>query len=462
MRELIVMNDIDELTKVLDNINRQLSDGGDTDTDDSLKDEESNGAIIIRYDDKEIENYTTSFNLTHSYDKPDLRNVKYLTTTDHLNCPICQQPFIKPLTTLCGHTFCKDCIFECFKMSKDIGLCPLDRTPIDPKNSDDIFPTPILINNLVDDLKVYCLNSERGCQWTGCRWELDHHVLSDCDYTGVQCNGTRGDKKCQLLVERRFKNDEDTCLHEMYQCNFCVKNITKITESHHLAEECLFNYTTCEFCCNDMIPQKSLETHQQNCLKLKKFICPAKEIGCNFIGNNDPSLENHINNNCQLYGFLPFYQTLNSKIDDLTTENTFLQKQINKILNSVIQGKVTNLGYNEPIEEINKFKDFSEIDQDKLMYLNYELERLKYQVDEKLIPFVNKQTAEREPILNTLVNDNFMMKDDLNLQRVLINSLRKQIQFVLFKNHRPSFNNLNGGLFEEELSDSDERMNLKL
>lgn len=514
-----IIEELEAMEKQFQALEPQESDKEDTGGDPVGKREDFDG-LVYEYDDSvRIKNYTTSFDLNHSYDKPDIRNVKYLTPTDHLQCPICQQPFIKPLTTLCGHTFCKECIFECFKMSREldsdsVGLCPLDRTPIDSSNSNDIFPTPILINNLVDELRVSCLNTERGCDWTGCRWQLEHHAMSECDFTGVKCNGLRHNGEiCHLIVERRYLHDEDednttkdggienpnsddkssddeaneeedeitnsedqetqhqkdksvqfNCIHKLYECKYCKEKVTKISESNHLETECLFNYQTCELCNNDMIPLKSLSHHREYCSKNSKFICPAKEIGCKFVGSNEPSLENHLLNNCQLHNFLPVYQQLNNKINGLSDDNKYLQKQINLILDLIVQGKITNLGYNEPIEEINRFKNYNDADQDKLIYLNYEIERLKYQMDEKMIPFINKQTNEREPIMNNLVNDNFMMKDDLNLQRMLINSLRKQIQFILFKNHRPTFNgmSMSNPIFDDDLSDSEERLNLKL
>ncbi|KAK6454995.1 uncharacterized protein RJT20DRAFT_54133 [Scheffersomyces xylosifermentans] len=414
---------------------------------------------VSKYDDSTaIKNYSTSLNLTDPESRPDIRNVKYKSPTDHLHCPICQQPFIEPLTTICGHTFCKECIFECFKMSKssrtgngsDVlsGCCPLDRTPIDSANSNDLFPTPLLITNLIDDLKVYCLNSERGCDWSGSRWELEHHTVVDCGYTGVRCGGTRCDEEenedeiekeessnkviCDLIVERRFLSEEGGCIHKIFQCDYCNHEVTKITEQEHLESECLFNYQTCELCSNDMIALKNLKKHQENCSKIGHIQCPAHEIGCKWVGSNQTSLEIHLqNNNCQLNSFLPFYQQMNAKVDSLQSENSFLQKQINKILDSIIQGKITNLGYNESIEEINKFKSIE--DQDKLLYLNFEIDRLKFELNEKILPFMsNTKMSERETLINNLVNDNFMMKEDLNLQRVLINSLRKQLQFLLF------------------------------
>ncbi|KAI5966013.1 hypothetical protein KGF57_000686 [Candida theae] len=448
-----------------------------------------------RYNDTiTITDYASSFNLIDNDSTPDLRNLKYKTNTDHLNCPICQQPFITPLTTICGHTFCKECILEFVKSLRNgttsndhAGHCPLDRTPIDPVNTNDLFPTPLIVTNLVDDLKVYCLNSERGCDWSGSRWEVDHHVTEQCPYTGVKCGGCRYDdsKYCELLVERRYLKDIEAneCVHKLFKCEFCDSELTKIDENEHLEQECLYNFKTCELCGNDSIPQKNMAKHQDNCLKMGKVKCPAHEIGCRWVGSNETSLEIHLQNgNCQLNQFLPFYTSMNERMTSLESENEFLQRQLHKILDSIIQGKVTNLGYNEGLEEINKYS--GEADQDKLIYLNFELDRLKFEINEKLIPFMNRsKISDQEKMIKNLVNDNFMMREDMNLQRMMINSLRKQLQFMLFSRNRGGVAaGLSGGLgngttmpgtlhsddfatdlYElESRSSSEERFNLKL
>ncbi|CAN3352843.1 hypothetical protein DICA4_A01926 [Diutina catenulata] len=450
------------------------------------------------YDDSiTIKNYPTSYNLD---DKIDFRNVKYKSPTDHLNCPICQQPFIEPLTTVCGHTFCKECIQECFKMAKDgdthKGSCPLDRTPLDATNINELFPTPLIITNLVDDLKVYCLNGERGCDWSGSRWELEHHVMIECGYTGVKCNGLREREppqkkkkrvkrekhkpddsvdpqesaddtadaadpsseeaesdsesayeaaynafaaydldpptdyeptRCGLVVERKYLDNSEECVHRRFTCEFCKQELCKITEQWHLDHECLFNYQTCDLCFNDCIAKRNLEKHQQNCTRVGHLACPARTIGCSWVGGNETSLEIH-QKSCALSQFLPSYTRLTEQVSGLTSENQFLQKQINKILDSIIQGKVTNLGYAEALETIN-----SNSDAQQLLCLNFELDRLKYEVNEKIIPHINKHSGpEQESMISNMINDTFMMREDLNVQRMVINSLRKQLQFLMF------------------------------
>ena len=150
----------------------------------------------------------------------------------------------------------------------------------------------------------------------------------------------------------------------------------------------------------------------------------------------------------------------------MTAENTFLQKQINKILDLIIQGKITNLGYTESIEEISKFDLSSTEDQGKLIYLNYELDRLKFEMDNRIIPYITN--SERESVISNLVNDNFAMRDELNMQRVYVSSLRKQLQFLLFtRRGNTPYMGLNGtdGDLDFDIpsrSSSEERLNLKL
>lgn len=435
------------------------------------------------YDDIEIKDFATSYNKVNN-NKIDLVNLKYKSNIDHLSCPICQQPFIEPMTTTCGHTFCKLCIQECFKINN--STCPLDRTSLDETNINDLFPTPLIITNLIDELEVFCLNYKRGCTWTGCRWEIQHHVLEKCGYTGVECNGDRNGDKCKLLVERRFKrrvkekdeveqeeqeleeelheepeddseDDSDesntSCLHLCYKCKYCDDKVTKITEKVHLTTTCQYNYKTCKLCFNDCIPEKNMDHHVKNCLTIGKLQCPARVIGCKWIGQNETNLEIHLENNCQLNSFLPYYNKMNTKINHLSTENEQLQKKINKILNLIIQGKILNLGYNDNLQDIDKLADDSDAE-NKLIYLNFEFDRLKHEINQKILPFLSNFNN-YENLINNLVNDNHILKEDVNLQRMLIQSLRKQLQFLLFKNSPDDRMDLSR-------NNSEERLNLKL
>mmetsp|Transcript_3642 Transcript_3642/g.5046 ORF Transcript_3642/g.5046 Transcript_3642/m.5046 type:complete len:329 (-) Transcript_3642:1632-2618(-) len=47
--------------------------------------------------------------------------------TELLDCPLCQSLFYEPITTPCGHTFCRSCILRA--MDHD-NKCPMCRTPV--------------------------------------------------------------------------------------------------------------------------------------------------------------------------------------------------------------------------------------------------------------------------------------------------------------------------------------------
>ena len=46
---------------------------------------------------------------------------------EDLMCQICLQPFVQPIDTPCGHTFCHVCIHNYLKVNP---MCPLDRKPL--------------------------------------------------------------------------------------------------------------------------------------------------------------------------------------------------------------------------------------------------------------------------------------------------------------------------------------------
>lgn len=429
----------------------------------------------------------SSFDIIDSSSKPDLRGIRYVDCTEHLHCPICKQPFIKPMTTVCGHTFCQECIDECLTMSNtqsfNEGFCPLDRTPLLRQNTHDIFPTPLIITNMVDELMVICHNSERGCEWKGRRWELESHLFHECGHTGVVCNGilsgspdtydgsldaenAKAEVRCTKIVQRRFITDNDVCVHEVFPCGHCSTEIDKVTEEYHLESECELNFTTCDLCNNDLIPKKLLEKHKTNCLKTGVLVCPARKIGCTWIGHNQPSLENHTaKGSCSLFQMMPYFETLEKKVEVMSSENKYLKESINKVLDSVILGRVTNLGYSEPMEEIGNFN--TDDGKEACLRLRCDFERHKLVVEEKLIPFIERERSamlERENRVNSLMNDSFVIKDELNLQRALANSLRKQVQFLLFQRRSSLQSSGSEEIYTELLSrsSSEERINLKL
>lgn len=88
---------------------------------------------------------------------------------DDLICHICLQPFIRPLDTPCGHTYCQECLTS-FLLESD--FCPVDRTHLMLQNC---RKSSLLVHKLLDKLAVACPFSDH-CTDTLPRGELGAHI----------------------------------------------------------------------------------------------------------------------------------------------------------------------------------------------------------------------------------------------------------------------------------------------
>lgn len=147
----------------------------------------------------------------------DLHSLTYQSSPDYnVCCPICRSPLVDPVYTTCLHVFCSSCINEALKRSQS---CPIDRKTLTPE---EISPAPIMIANLVNELVVYCPNSELGCETTCARYLLEGHLTHDCGYVLVDCRG-RG---CEGKIFRKDAGWD--CLHKKVECTSCYERVRKM------------------------------------------------------------------------------------------------------------------------------------------------------------------------------------------------------------------------------------------
>ena len=145
----------------------------------------------------------------------DLRALTYLTTVDeNLCCPICRSPLLEPKTTKCRHTFCAECIEGALKLSP---TCPVDRSKLNPE---DIFAAPVVVTNLVNELKVLCPNAAAGCNSTFPRSLVAGHLKDECKFITVECPG------CKESILRKDAREE--CLHKNTECPHCVATVLRL------------------------------------------------------------------------------------------------------------------------------------------------------------------------------------------------------------------------------------------
>jgi ligand of Numb protein X 1/2 len=115
----------------------------------------------------------------HSHHEPHLYD--YVDEVDEdLMCQICLQPFVQPLDTPCGHTFCHVCMHNYLKVNP---MCPLDRKPL---NEMTCSPSNLVLKRLLDKLLVTCPNAD-SCQEQVQRGNLDDHLRYRCSGTLVAC-----------------------------------------------------------------------------------------------------------------------------------------------------------------------------------------------------------------------------------------------------------------------------------
>lgn len=349
----------------------------------------------------------------------DTRSLQYVAKYDHLTCPICQQPFINPYTTICGHTFCHGCIMECMNSAMS-NKCPLDRTELhyDEGSEDaDIFPAPIIISNLTDDLEVKCCNSKRGCPWTGPRWQIKSHVSKTCEYTRYVCDreGIDG-TNCELLAEKRYLDQSTKCPHIEFPCAKCNEMVCQVDEQSHLDNKCEKNLVGCHGC-GLQFPKKDLKDHESYCEKVH-LKCPGAKFGCDWRGNRDV-LETVHEPECIFVKMSGYLEKQEQRIAEVTSENDLLKREMSTLLDSVMQGRLTNLGFN--LEEVTGSNEYKR--------LMREFEQLQIGAQRARRALSDLEVSKHA--FSDLSTDTMMIKEDVTSQRLVLTALRQQVQYLM-------------------------------
>ncbi|KAJ3052952.1 hypothetical protein HK097_005350 [Rhizophlyctis rosea] len=128
------------------------------------------------------------------------------TVNQHLICCICHNAFYDPVSTPCSHTFCKECIDRSLA-ARDPQVCPVDRSPL---SYDQLTPAFKIVENLVNELFVFCPLRRRGCTWTGQRQFVSSHLNDDCECLRLQCSAP----ECgEWVIRRQFTSHQQNCEH---------------------------------------------------------------------------------------------------------------------------------------------------------------------------------------------------------------------------------------------------------
>ena len=102
-----------------------------------------------------------------------------------LTCPIFSGILHDPVTDSTGHTFCRSCIKDWIasQLKKEAQpTCPICRIPI----SEQGLTQNLIAKKLLDNLRVQCPHSPRGCSWTGQLQSFERHIIFECPFKNVK------------------------------------------------------------------------------------------------------------------------------------------------------------------------------------------------------------------------------------------------------------------------------------
>ena len=117
--------------------------------------------------------------------------------------------------------------------------------------------------------------------------------------------------------------------------------------------------------------------------------------------------------------------TIEGRLTSLATENENLKLQMSTILDSVVQGKVQNLGYPLEIEEIS-----GNLEVEK----EYELDPVRLSM--KNIRALVKELETNKNMTQLLAEENVALREQVKNQWTMIVQLQNQVQFMMIERRR--------------------------
>ncbi len=107
------------------------------------------------------------------------------TVPDRYVCTVCTKVLRDPhLTSCCGQHFCETCLNYWFEKHRQQS-CPHCRT----KGSGFNHFLDKKLKREISELKIWCSNKDKGCEWRDELQSLEKHIKSDrgCGYVKVKC-----------------------------------------------------------------------------------------------------------------------------------------------------------------------------------------------------------------------------------------------------------------------------------
>ena len=171
----------------------------------------------------------------------------------------------------CGKLFCRQCLENSVRVNDN---CPNCREDLNGK----YFPDRRAIR-VINQLKVYCKNKDKGCTWEGEVRHAKNHC-DRCPYRHVQCPN-----QCNEAVRSMDlpKHLETQCPKREVRCRHCkqIGDYAYISMDH--LEDCPDLQIECpNEGCRVKQKRKNMEIHRQLCPK-ETVSCEYANFGCNHV-----------------------------------------------------------------------------------------------------------------------------------------------------------------------------------
>ncbi|RAK83324.1 TRAF-like signal transducer [Aspergillus costaricaensis CBS 115574] len=354
----------------------------------------------------------------------DLRSLELVSSyDDHLMCPICHCPFVRPVRLQCDHVFCQKCLNTAitafspspFSPGRDDFTCPTCRTP----TKGVYLNVPRLLLNMCDDIKVRCPFRDEGCEEIIPRGHIQSHVDKYCGYRLMKCP----DSSCNKKTRKKDLSSEGRCLHELQRCLRC---------DEYVAEQ--------DYEIN--VLRKSLREHIDSCPEVV-HPCAASKYGCP-VKVKRADLTTH-EQTCPLIAMGPYFEAQNARLDSLELTIRHLQQRneifedgISNIRSTLAQSTRTLAEQDSPTNSDaprrrDSTSNQSQIDSSNLYTAtttNYLLS-LHESLREEVGQLSNAITDLDARASMALMNECLRLKEDMAHTNAAVGSIRMQVQWLL-------------------------------
>jgi len=248
-------------------------------------------------------------------------NFQYLSKDidPQLACGVCSLPMKEPVSIrLCNHSFCEECIFKALPTSNECPVCK------EKSDSLDIEPAGREIVEQLDLLRVSCPSQVSGCEWTGTRGSLAHHI-SECSFLTVSC-GNKGCPATEILRSSLPAHLRE-CLHRPVVCDRCETKVTYRDIEDHV-DVCEFEPIPCHFCFA-MFPRNELSSHIIELCPESSVPCALQRFGCDWSGKRSKIAEH--DGECPLRHVSAYLLDQEEETKRLAAENASLKQEQAKL-----------------------------------------------------------------------------------------------------------------------------------